>query len=69
MQAEYEIAFDAALKLPESERLVLVSRLMETMPADNSGLSLDDDSLIEELDCRFADQTDSIQWSELKAEV
>jgi putative addiction module component (TIGR02574 family) len=69
MQAEYEIAFDAALKLPESERLVLVSRLMETMPAENSGLSLDDDSLIEELDRRFADGTEGISWSELKAEV
>lgn len=58
-----------AMKLPEDERLTLVSRLMETMPADDgSALSLDDPSLIEELDRRFADREGSIAWSDLRAE-
>ncbi len=69
MQADYEVAFEAALKLPESERLTLVSRILETMPAEDSCLSLDDATLAEELDRRFADRTDSIPWSELKAEI
>jgi putative addiction module component (TIGR02574 family) len=69
MQADYDVAYEAALKLPESERLALVSRLMETMPAEDSSLSLDDASLIEELDRRFADNTDCIPWSQLKAEI
>ena len=69
MQADYEVAFEAALKLPESERLILVSRLLETMPAEDSCFFLDDASLAEELDRRFADRADSIPWSELKAEI
>lgn len=69
VQADYEVVFDAALKLPESERLILVSRLLETMPADDTCLSLDDATLIKELDRRFADRTGSIPWSELKSEI
>jgi putative addiction module component (TIGR02574 family) len=68
MQADYAVVFEAALKLPEVERLALVSRLLETMPAEDSSLSLDDSSLAEELDRRFADPAGSIPWSELRAE-
>jgi putative addiction module component (TIGR02574 family) len=60
--------FSEAMKLPESERLTLVSRLLETMPADDSGLSLDDPSLIEELDRRSNDLAGSVPWSELRTE-
>jgi len=60
--------FSEAMKLPESERLTLVSRLLETMPADDSGLSLDDPSLIEELDRRSSDLAGSVPWSELRTE-
>jgi hypothetical protein len=52
MSLASDAIFSEALKLPESERLTLVSRLLETMPADDSGLSLDDPLLIEELDRR-----------------
>lgn len=68
MQATSETIIEAALKLPENERLTLVSRLLETMPADDSSLSLDDAALIEELDRRFADREGSVTWSELQAE-
>ena len=68
MQATSEAIIEAALKLPENERLTLVSRILETMPADDSSLSLDDASLIEELDRRFADREGSVTWSELQAE-
>jgi hypothetical protein len=63
-----EAVFEAALALPENERLALVSRLLETTPAEDSALSLDDDSLVEELDRRFADRAGSIEWSDLRAE-
>jgi putative addiction module component (TIGR02574 family) len=66
VQADYELVFEAALKLPEGEQLTLVSRLQESMPAEDSCLSLDDASLVEELDRRFSDCTDSKSWSELK---
>jgi hypothetical protein len=63
-----DVIFSEALKLPEGERLALVSRLLETMPADDSGLSLDDPSLIEELDRRSSDLAGSVPWSELRME-
>ena len=63
-----EAVFEAALELPESERLVLISRLLETMPVEDSAISLDDDLLEEELDRRFADREGSIEWSQLRAE-
>jgi hypothetical protein len=68
MQPTSEMIFEAALGLPESERLTLVSRLLETMPAGDSSVSLDDPSLVEELDRRFADCDGSIEWSDLRAE-
>ena len=68
MQPISEMIFSEALKLPENERLVLVARLLETMPADDSAMSLDDASLLEELDRRFADPSESVAWSDLRAE-
>ena len=67
MQPAAEVILEAALKLPESERLTIVSRLLETMPAEDSSASLDDPSLIEELDRRFADREGSVTWPELQA--
>ena len=68
MQLPSETVFEAALGLPENERLALVSRLLETMPVDESAISLDDESLVEELDRRFADREGSVTWPELRAE-
>ena len=68
MQPGYEAIFEAALKLPENERLTLVSRILETMPAEDSFIALDDALLVEELDRRFADREGSVAWSELRAE-
>jgi len=68
MQSTAEVILEAALKLPESERLVVVSRLLETLPADVPCLSLDDPSLEEELERRFNDREGSMSWSELRDE-
>jgi putative addiction module component (TIGR02574 family) len=68
MSLASDAIFSEALKLPETERLILVSRLLETMPTDDSVLSLDDASLNEELDRRFADSAGGVPWSELRSE-
>ena len=60
--------FDAAMNLPEADRISLIGRLLETMPDSDTGLSLDDDNLLEELDNRFADPGGSVAWSDLRAE-
>ncbi len=68
MQLSADTIFEAASKLPASERLTLVSKLMETMPDENLTLSLEDSELIAELDRRFGDAKDAVTWSDLKAE-
>ncbi len=68
MSLPSDTVFEAALELPENERLVLVSRLLETIPVDDLSLSLDDDSLCEELDRRFVDREGEVDWSELRTE-
>ncbi|MGW8256629.1 MAG: hypothetical protein ACWGMZ_03995 [Thermoguttaceae bacterium] len=68
MQLPVETVFEAALGLPEGERLALVSRLLESMPVDDAAISLDDEAIGEELDRRFADRQGSIAWHELRAE-
>ena len=59
--------FEAAMLLPEGERLVLVSRLLETVSAEDV-TSLDDPALVEELGRRFADRDGSIPWPDLRTE-
>jgi hypothetical protein len=68
MQSTAEVILEAALKLPENERLAVVSRLLETLPADVPCLSLDDPSFEEELERRFNDREGSMSWSELRDE-
>jgi hypothetical protein len=68
MQLSNESIFEAALQLPENLRLELVTRLMDTLPSPPDLLSMDDPKLIEELDRRAADDSDSIPWSVLKNE-
>jgi hypothetical protein len=68
MSSPIETVLAAAMELPEGERLALVARLLETMPADDSAIALDDDAFVEELDRRFADRAGSVAWPELRAE-
>lgn len=60
---------EAAMLLPESERLALASRLLESVPPNEATMSLDDPTLLEELDRRFADRDGAIPWTELQAEA
>jgi putative addiction module component (TIGR02574 family) len=68
MQLTPDNIFEAAVKLPENERLDLVTRLMDTLPAEVNLLSLDDPNLVEELDRRAADDSGAVPWSQLKGE-
>ena len=68
MEPNLNAVFEAALTLPAMERLALASRLLDTVPAEDAAKSLDDPSLLEELDRRFADREGSVAWPELCAE-
>jgi hypothetical protein len=68
VQSTVEIILEAAIKLPESERRAVVSRLLATLPPDDLCLSVNDPSLLEELDRRFEAHEGSVSWSELRTE-
>ncbi len=68
MQINTDMLFEAAVQLPENERLALVARLLETMPADALSSAADEAEVIEELDRRFADTEGAIPWSKLRLE-
>lgn len=56
---------NAALKLPESDRLLIAARLLETLPDDCPGLSADDAGFLDELERRGTDAEPTIPASEL----
>jgi hypothetical protein len=64
MQLTSEAILEAALKLPESERLDIAARLLDTVPPGL--MSEDDPDFIAELDRRFNDGTPGIPWSEIR---
>jgi len=63
----FDVICEAALKLPENERLALISRLEDTLPPEDVTMSVDDPRLLEELDRRFNDGSELIPWSEVRA--
>jgi hypothetical protein len=68
MDANLNQVFDAAMALPASDRLALVSLLLDTVVPVADDISLDDPSLLDELDRRFNDREGAVDWSELRAE-
>jgi hypothetical protein len=59
---------NAALQLPESERWVIVDKLLESMPPGHSGSTMDDSEWLDELDRRAADPDEGIDWPTLRDE-
>ena len=68
MPTDPQTIFDAAMQLREDDRMRLVSRLLESLPPEDSAPSIEDPELTEELDRRFADGEGAISWPDLKAE-
>ena len=64
MQLTPESIYEAALTLPDAERLELATRLMDTVPPEI--MSIDDPEFIAELDRRFNDGSPTIPWSEIR---
>lgn len=68
MSLDAQQLFDAALHLPEAQRYELVARLLESTPDEVSGLSLDDEDFVGELDRRSLDREGSVDWQDLREE-
>jgi hypothetical protein len=66
MQPNSNAILQAALELPEDQRLALVARLLESVPDEPAGLSIDDPELVEELKRRSADLDGAVACDRLK---
>jgi putative addiction module component (TIGR02574 family) len=66
MDEQTRSLFEAALALPEGQKVLLVERLLASLPAD-SGEPLDDETFAAELDRRYdefrRDRSVAIPWS------
>ena len=69
MSATRDEILTAALQLSESDRLAIVNRLLETLPADVSDLGVDDSEFAEELQRRSGDWDGAVPWDELRDEL
>ena len=58
---------DSVLQLPETERLLVASRLLETLPDQLATAALDEDEFTAELERRSGDWQGAVSWSELRA--
>jgi hypothetical protein len=57
------------LQLSESDRLAIVNRLLETLPADVPDVVGDDSEFAEELQRRSGDWDGAVPWNELREEL
>ncbi|MBI1914151.1 MAG: addiction module protein [Planctomycetes bacterium] len=68
MEPQYQSLFDAVLALPEAERILLVQRLLDSLPPTTE--IMQEDELETELDRRYEEieqgQAGLVPWSELK---
>lgn len=67
MSLSSDALFQAALELPEEQRLMLAARLLDAAPGDLT-IGVDDPELMGELDRRFADDGGDVRWADLNAE-
>jgi hypothetical protein len=59
---------NAALGLSEDDRMLIVGRLLETLPDDAPGWSIDDPDFEAELMRRSGDWEGAIPWEQLRDE-
>ncbi len=68
MPATAEEIVSAAIQLPESDRLAIVSQLLETMGDEDQLPSVDDPDFVDELRRRRNDPAAAVPWPQLRDE-
>lgn len=58
---------NSVLQLPETERLFIASRILETLPDEVTMGAQNEDEYVAELERRAGDWQGAISWSELRA--
>ena len=69
MSATRDEILTAALALSESDRLAIVNRLLQTLPADVPDVAVDDPDFAEELERRSGDWDGAVPWEQLRDEL
>jgi len=59
----------AALQLGDEERLQLAMDLLDSLPADDDVLAMDDPELLVKLEQRGTDEAGSMSWEQLRDEI
>jgi hypothetical protein len=60
---------DSALQLPAVDRLLIASRLLETLPDELAAAGMDEEEFTAELERRSGDWRGAVSWEELKASM
>jgi hypothetical protein len=60
---------DSVLQLSEADRLLIVKRLLETLPDSIATSEVDDDEYFAELKRRSGDLEGAVSWADLKASL
>ncbi len=60
---------DSALQLPDVDRLLIASRLLETLPDEITAAGMDEEEFTAELERRSGDCQGAVSWAELKASL
>lgn len=66
MAADLDTIFAAASRLSDRERLVLATRLLDSISNSAEILSLDDEELLDRLTARRGDDGESLSWGEIR---
>jgi hypothetical protein len=69
MSSTRDEVLQAALLLPEADRVLIVNRLLDTLPDNLSGIVYDDPEFAAELERRSGDWKGAVPWEELKKEL
>ncbi len=62
MSVAHDEILKSALSLPASDRILLATELLDSLPGTPPGLSVDDPEFEAELERRFSDGTKSVPW-------
>lgn len=60
---------ESVLQLPEAERLLIVGKILETLPDEISTAELSEDEFLAELDRCSDDWEGAVSWAELKSSL
>jgi putative addiction module component (TIGR02574 family) len=66
MSMSQEELFKSALALPEGERILLATELLDSIESSPTRFSVDDPAFLQELERRANDPSPGIPWEEVK---